>query len=265
MSSCKCGRETRDDAYLCQDCGDELARALGDMPALDEELDVTITRQRALPTEGGSAGAETPLPWHAKAAEAQHHLKALLVTWARMCEEEHVRHCSPRTKPLDEHDDNIPALSRWLLWRVDGLELHPAGPDAHEEITDAVAQCRRLVDRPPERWYAGPCDLCRADLYATSRQGQVQCRTEQCPASYDIAERRDWLLAAAEDRLVGAADLARAVSWLGAQPLTRHRVGMWAKRGRILAKGHDGTRPLYRVGDAIDLLARESVNIGSGG
>jgi hypothetical protein len=32
-SECRCGRPTRDDAYVCEDCGSSLARALGDVPA----------------------------------------------------------------------------------------------------------------------------------------------------------------------------------------------------------------------------------------
>jgi len=135
------------------------------------------------------------------------------------------------------------------------LGRHDIGPDAVDEITDAVADCRRVIDRAPERWYAGPCE-CGADLYAKRRTGIVTCR--ECGHEYDVEARREWLLAEAEDRLANAATIARAVSWLGAEPLTSATVRKWAQRGRLLAKGHDGRGPLYRIGDAIDLLAKES-------
>lgn len=168
-----------------------------------------------------------------------------------------MRHSSP--------DDGLPAdtltaLSRWLLWRVDGLALHEAGSDAVDEITDAVTKCHRIIDRPADRWFAGPCNAeledgaeCGRDLYAVAEKGNVKCTG--CGAVYDIAERRTWLLAAAEDRLHDATTIARSVSWLGASPLNAARVRQWASRGRIVAKGHDGNQPLYRIGDAIDLLA----------
>lgn len=271
---CRCGKPTRDVHTVCDDCGDMLTRALSEVPWMDDELDTTITRQRAIPTESGSPSASCSckddeidrcphggLPWHEKAADARRALHGLLSTWCRFCEEENVRHQSP----MDglPREDTLPAMSRWLLWRVDGLTLHDIGPEAVDEITDAVAECNRLIDRRPDRWYAGPCNAedeegveCGADLYAKRTKGLVECR--DCGASYDVAARRTWLLAAAEDRLADAATIARSVSWLGAEPLTASRVRKWAERGRIVAKGHDGSSPLYRIGDAINLLASDT-------
>jgi len=263
-NECRCGRPTRDDASFCETCADNLVRVLGDVPWMDDELEVTITRQRGLPTEGSSAGVETPLPWHEKASDARRNLHGLLATWCRFCEEEGVRNSSPS---FGLPEDNLPAMSRWLLWRVDGLSLLDIGPEAVDEITNAFAECERLIDRRPDRWYAGPCvaetiegDPCGADLYAKRVTGVVECRN--CGAGYDVAERRAWLLAEAEDRLADASTVARAVSWLGAEPLTPARVWKWAERKLIVAKGHDGRRPLYRIGDAIDLLARDTTKAG---
>lgn len=248
MSECRCGRPLRDNAACCDHCVWTLEKALGDVAALDEELEVTITRQRGIPTEGGSASRETSLPWHEKASDARRNLKALLVSWTRLCAEERL---TARRLP----DDNLASIARWLLWVLPALGRHDAGPDAVDEITDAVAECRRVIDKAPERWYAGPCD-CGADLYAKRRTGIVACR--ECEVQYDVEERRDWLLGEAEDRLANAATIARAVSWLGAEPLTSATVRKWAQRGRLLAKGHDGRGPLYRIGDAIDLMASEA-------
>lgn len=262
MTTCRCGRETRDDAYVCEACADSLAKALGDVPWLNDELEVTITRQRAIPTEGGSRSTETPLPWHDAAAEVRRTLHGLLATWVRFCAEDQVRH-QAATDRLPE--DNLPSMSRWLLWRVDGLALHDIGPEAVDEITDAVAACHRVIDRRPDRWYAGPCTAedesgggeCGTDLYALRSTGIVECR--KCETAYDVAERRKWLLAEAEDRLAPAAEIARAVSWLGALPLTADRVRQWAARDRLVAKSHDARgRALYRIGDAIDLLAADT-------
>lgn len=275
-TTCKCGKPTRDDGYFCDDCGTELSKALGDVPWLDEELETTIGRQKGVDYSrvGGSATPTAPrkepndrpdlgvhvqpdsLNWGA--TEARSHLKALLVSWALFCEAEAVRNSSPYDGlPAD----NLPALSRWLMWRVDGLALNEIGSEAVDEITSAVAHCRRVIDRSPDKWYAGPCNAgeaveCGTDLYALASTGGVTCTT--CGSVYDVAARRTWLLKAAEDRLADAVTLARSVSWLGAEPLNAARVRKWASRGRIIAKGHDNDKPLYRIGDAIDLLAKEA-------
>lgn len=261
-NNCRCGKPTRDTNTVCEHCLDQLARALGEVPWTTEQLEISVTRQKGIDyrTVGGSKGgkkpAERPAPANWGASEARTHLHGLLVSWVRLCDADKVRHSSPDdTLPAD----NLIALSRWLLWRVDGLALHEAGSDAVDEITDAVAQCHRVIDRPADRWFAGPCNEehdgveCGTDLYAKATSGDVKCRS--CAAVYDVDSRRAWLLAAAEDRLASAKDLARSVSWLGATPLTADRVRQWASRGRIVAKGHDGASPLYRVGDAIDLMA----------
>lgn len=95
MSECRCGRPTRDDAYGCDDCGDELARALAEVPWLTEELEVTISRQKGVDYRrvgggGGLKAAERPLPPVWGVSEARTHLKALLVSWALFIHESHI-------------------------------------------------------------------------------------------------------------------------------------------------------------------------------
>lgn len=253
MNECRCGKPTRDHAYFCDDCGDKLTRALAETPWLDTELETTITGRKGVDyrRSDGTPSTEHRLPVHMAASNARGHLKATLVAWVKFCHDENIRHQSPRHGlPAD----TAPAMSRWLMWRIDGLAFHDIGPEAVDEITKAVRDGKRVIDRPADKWYAGPCD-CGVDLYARAKSGQVKCCETECGLVYDIGERRSWLLEAAEDRLAPAAELARAVSWLGASPLTAERVRQWAKRERIFAKGHDGRSPLYRVGDAIDLLA----------
>lgn len=249
--TCGCGRPTRDEAYVCDECADELVQALAEIPWAVRQLEITRLRLRAAPIETSGSSAVSPLPWSERASCARRRLARVLAEAVAWCEQNRIRHSSPSEKaPADDY-----ARARWLHWRVDGMTLHPEGWQISSRITDAVEACRVAVDLPPERWYAGPC-ACGTDLYALNRSGPVECRG--CGTTYDVSQRRDWLLGEAEDRLLNAADLARAVSWLGAEPLTPGRVRKWASRKRILARGHDGAHPLYRVGDAIDLLAEDT-------
>lgn len=268
---CRCGRATRDAAYVCDGCGDELARALGDVPWLDEELETSISKQRGVDyrTLGGSKGAkkpsERPSPVQWGASEARAHLRALLVSWSLFCASEGVRH---RERNDDLPADTLAAMSRWLLCRVDGLALHEIGSDAVDEITDAVARCRRMVDKPVEKWFAGPCNECKTDLFARAGSREVECSA--CGLVYDMGERREWLREAARDHLATATEIARAIVVWGDGPASEHllidRIRKWAEREpRLIERGHvtvrGRERALYRVGDVMDRLtddARES-------
>jgi hypothetical protein len=100
-ATCRCGRPTRDAAYVCDDCSHALAAALGEVPWLETELEVTITRAKGVDyrTKGGTASSERPSPVVWSAADARAHLRAVLVSWVRFCHEESVRNQARCTCP----------------------------------------------------------------------------------------------------------------------------------------------------------------------
>ena len=260
MSECRvstCNRPAGD-AFCCTTCGAALTQALSETPWLIDELNIVVTRQAryGAGSSGKTVDKAQPLPLDIRASDALAHYVGMLGSWVRMFCEENPGWLLPKGDPA--------SLSRWLLVRVTDIRHHPAGNDCIEELCTAFAAGQNAVDRPADRWYAGPCNaelededlgraLCGVDLYAKAGARKVECRN--CGAEYDVKARRDWLLAAAEDQLADAATIARAVSWLGAEPLTPERVRKWAERGQIVPKATLGNRPHYRVGDAIDLLA----------
>ena len=255
--TCRCGRPAPD-ATICTTCAGQLARDLGDVPAYTDELDIVLTRQSRYSDQAavaGPAAAVALLPYNAAASEAGWVLRNTLVGWVRV---------------LDEGGERWPAntvedMSRWLLARVDELARHEAGDQAADELGAAVGQVRRIIDRPAGRIYAGPCvrecgsegtgaTLCGADLYAGPGHQAVVCGA--CGASYDLDERREWMLARLHDQLLTAAEVARALSALG-EPVTSSMIRGYAARQRIVPHGVDSVgRPLYRVDDVIDVMAR---------
>jgi hypothetical protein len=268
MSECRvstCARPAGD-AFCCSHCGDALAQALNETPWLVDELNIVITKQARYGSGGGSksVGKVQPLPLDIRASDALSAYAGLLGSWVRMFCEENDGWKLPKGDPA--------SLARWLVVRVNDIRHHAAGNDCISEVCGAFAAGRYAVDRPADRWYAGPCNadlddevlgvaLCGVDLYATAGAQLVTCRN--CSAEYDVKARRDWLLTAAEDQLADAVTIARAVSWMGAEPLTAERVRQWASRGfkggpRLLPKATIDGRPHYRVGDAIDMLAKSS-------
>lgn len=259
---CACGRPVQD-AVICQECTDKLERALGDVPALVEEL--VVTRSRQSRTGGQGIGVvvrshERPLPWDQRAAEAMDVLRSTLVGWVRIVLEE----AQPRPRMPR---DNLADMARFLLGQVQWLRQHAAADEAVDELAHAVDHAQHVIDRAPDRVYAGPCReeyesdpadpergayCCTASLYARAARGLVVC--PGCGAEHDVDARREWLLAMAEDQLATATHLSAALSRLG-RPLAPATLRKWVERGRIVAhstnqRGH----ALYRLGDVLALL-----------
>lgn len=254
---CECGRPTRGDTFVvCEHCGDSLNRALGDVPWVAAEMPTTVARQRgvdyraATGSKGPKKPTERPMPANLGAAEALSNLKALLVSWTLLCHEERVRHYSrpPITGPTCqecEHStcerirrgdlpaDNLPALSRWLMNRVDGLMLHEAGSEAVHEITSAVAHCYRLIDRPAERSYAGPCE-CGRDLYR--KPGATDAKCETCGNVYEAQALRDWMESQMVGKLVTIREGSALLGRFG-MPVPIRTLQYWAQQKWIIPHG----------------------------
>lgn len=250
MSECKCGRPTRDGAYVCEHHLDALGKALGDTAWLDEELEITIGKRRGLPTEGSAASAEKALPYNAGAAEVRDNLKATLVGWVRICDEEAVRSSDPRNG-LPE--DTLTAISRWLLWRVDGLAFHEAGYEAVDEIVYAVAEATKAIDRPAERQYVGPCS-CGRDLYRKPGAAMVRCRF--CEVELEAEKLTNSLREQMVGRLVTAREGATLLSRFD-MATGQGTIDKWRQRGRIVERGHDAAgRRMYLFDELLILAAQ---------
>ena len=260
-SECRCGRPTRDAAYCCDDCGTTLAKALGDVPWLTEELEISISGQKGVDyrRSGGSKGAkkpaERPSPVAWGPAEARSHLRQILVAWVRFCDDEQVRHQGGVEFPADD----LSSISRWLLCRVDGLMLLEIGEEAIDEITSAVAHCHRLVDRPAERQYLGICTMCEVGrLYA--RSGSKWARCNECGLGIEADTIRERLLADLDDRLCTAAEIAHLSTYLGlkaGREQVRKRINQWASRNQIVEHPSMTAETTFRFGEVYAKLMVE--------
>lgn len=209
-------------------------------------------------------------------------VRTVLATWPpisplMVCEDLLCRRCNPlgaeaglRRRPAD----TVPGCCVYLV----RMSRHIAGaewaPQLLDELLNLEHRLRSFVDVPAARWYAGPCTagqndlkwavLCGADLYAVLEQPTVTCR--ECDWSYSIAERRAWLLAAAEDRWETTTVIARAVAVLGdyehAEAKLAQRIRQWHKRSQLRVRDtveiKGRLRPRYRLGDVLDLVAEDT-------
>lgn len=264
MTECRtCTRATQDAAALCQWCGDQIGQILtgelvtvfempGGIVDLAAELETAMTRQASHGDRVGGRSATVPLPFEPRAADVLNELRTFLVGWVRLLNGDND----------DWPADNVPSMAGWLCDRLDLIRRHEAADELHYELTaeaGLVKQSWLAVDRPPEVWFAGLC-ACGARLYAKPDARRIRCRG--CGSTWNIQQRREWLIKASKDYLLTATEASDALAAWG-QKVTPARIRKWAERRRITARGsviglNGNTAPTYRLGDIIDLLAAEA-------
>lgn len=273
-----CDRIMPGSARMCGACIAELHRELQAVPDVWADLDLTITRQAKLTS--GSVGGRTPekpLPWNERASEAADHLSVLLLGWARVIVATvttlHGPVCEACTHPSCLYADlgrepfhHPAAVSEWLGRHAAALIAHPAGPVAVEELLLAVRNARCAIDAPPrDLIYAGPCDACQGDLYARPDALTVACRwcydDDGQRLRYEVSARRAWMLAALDDKELSAPAIARALTSL-IRPIKPALLHTWVARQKLVPTGLDSHgRMVFRVGDAIDLMAAADTKV----
>lgn len=247
--------------------------------------------------------ADRGVGFNEQASDIARDLRLCLGGWVRVLREDMPRElrCTlcgePRARhaagPMPEAQDWIPAqppwprdnladLARWLIRHRRHVREHEAVADLHAELTWHIAAARRVIDRRPDKRYLGVCSahletidgdeyadppvptrdvICDADLYALDGHATITCRT--CGTTHDVADRRAVLLAAIDDQLGTAAEIARALAAYADIDLRVERVRQWYSRGKIAQyPPRDSERsPRYRVGDVralVDPAARKA-------
>jgi hypothetical protein len=150
---------------------------------------------------------------------------------------------------------NIAESLRYLADNVNWLAHQPDAAAAFDELDQVPTLVESAIRQPSwPSWYAGRCDKCGHDMYAYRDDLAVEC--EQCHLFYDVAERRAYLLDIVRDHLDRPSVIIRALAGLGVE-VSRQRIKMWETRGLIIVKAVDlSGRPMYRVGDVIDIVQR---------
>lgn len=260
MPDCPIDGRPTSDTTICRGCLDGLLAELRAIPALVEDLEVTLTRQARVGARNGPRGAETPLPFHLRASVDLEALHGGLLMWSRAVADR-------RGLPAPLPGFSTEGLARWLLlWPTD-LATHPDAAELHGDVLAMVEAGRRTVDLPPTLHFVGPCDDCGADLYCGPLASTVACRTEGCEFAAPVAERRVWLLEQAVDQLRTAAELSRELPWIGGVAVNRKLINQWASRGLAgfkltpyLPHPRDPrgfTR--YRVGEVVEFARRSAM------
>ncbi|GAB3429875.1 hypothetical protein GCM10027436_02340 [Actinophytocola sediminis] len=233
-----------------------LDEAFHERAGLWDELQTTLARLSRSTGSSSPVGkaSETPILYHAQASAVAHRLRNELSTWARSLAEDDPDLVLPADHP--------PAVARWLADQLGGSFV---SAEMASGIRAAVRDARRVIDRAPDRVYAGPClepleddvaedvepPRCQGQLYALMGKGTVRCHS--CGAVHNVEVRQEWLSRTLGEQLVSAAEAAPVLSWLLGKEITRNNIAAWKRDGRV--EVHDGRWP-YRFSDLL-VLGRE--------
>lgn len=242
-----CGRCPSGDAFVCNQCIDDLEVALGDTPALIEDL--TVLAMREVNFVGVAAGADrTPLPVALDATERIHALTNELTTTVRML-------CEHRGLPSPALGD-AEACSRWLLTNIRAVALDVGGPDSCNRIIREANRARLAIDRPEDRVYIGLCAKCSTPLHARRHRAEHRCTT--CGETYEVAamlEVQRTKVAASLLTLKEISDLSD--KWLGGKITLKQLEGLVRRKRLAPAGAKPGPKPvaLYRAADVVAIMA----------
>lgn len=309
-----CTREMVDTAYLCGDCTTHLRTDLHGIPdtvipgpvgpradrdgedgpigpdrvipGLASSLEVAITKQSRftqMPGSGRPAArhedehrtvlSEQPLAFGYAASEARAVLLSALAYWTAATAEQ---------RGLTHPAYTLTDMATFLASQTDWIRNQPAGNEAHDELTTAIRNATRAVDRPQDRVYAGPCGAgtvtlhltigldgnggsseitnfeCDGHLYA--RHGSTIAECDTCQRSMSLDDARDPLLARIDNMHLTATEIVTALGGLGS-PVNPNTLYSWAHRGLLTNRAPAGERPRYRVADVRSLAepTREAV------
>lgn len=158
----------------------------------------------------------------------------------------------------DRPTTTTPMALLFVADQLPWLAHRPEAEAAFDELDQLLPLLLAVIDTPAPTTYVGPCDVCRRDMYAKVGAPEVKCAP--CDLVYDVGPRREWLLELVVDQLATATEVSRALASWGTA-VTPDRIRMWAMRERgkesprLITRGQDlRGRPLYRVGDVLDVL-----------
>lgn len=276
MGSCaRCGAPTG--VTLCQGCVTgfrvELTDVAGIIPdnhgrgnqaSLPDELDTTLTRQDRCgdPHEGHRTerGGDTPLVFRAHVGEATWVLHSVMRSWAGDLG------APPGLSPR--------VLAVWFLEHLDVVRRLPAAGTLVEEVTDAIHQARRAVDRPnDERLYLGPCGSttpahhftahgqphpgtptspCTEELYGHPWLDRARC--DACGTEHRTTQRQEWLRDRLAEHQGTSVEVAGFLRLTGVS-CTPAQVRGYAHRRRLHPSGvNDQGHPTYLISDVLVAL-----------
>ncbi|WP_405490427.1 hypothetical protein [Nocardia sp. NBC_00511] len=174
----------------------------------------------------------------------------------------------------------------WMACHPHELRAHEAARDMLTEIAGALEELRKVVDRPLELNYLGPCPTWLDSGYECgfvlrAERGQTSVRCGRCREQFDVSELQAKARLIAEDKLYTLAEMRGVLAAVGV-PVSKQTLHWWAngrKTDRLEPRGwqhvddrgtritdhqiSDRDKQVYRLGDALKLAQGDEKQGGS--
>jgi len=192
------------EGFVCARCAHDFERALGDIPAVVHQLNLTLAKQTRYADRAERGGNEQPLPMDPVASAVLDELRSHMRGWVNT-----IHHKRGWKWP----DDNWSSISAWMLHHVEWLRHHEHGHIAVDELTGDMRQARRVIDVPANRTkfaVPGPCPewmdpgvphgiggasimCCPGEVWAYIPNTEDQPARLECNACHTIWESWQWM------------------------------------------------------------------------
>lgn len=141
----------------------------------------------------------------------------------------------------------------WWYRALVGVEGWEQAPACIQELSKAISWAVRLVDRPPDRTYAGPCPACGQDVTAPPHSATAQC---VCGQTIDVAQAQEQMRADLEEMLLPKLWAHAAAEYIVGRKIPDKTLDTWDRRGQLLTLPAGGGRaPGWRVADIVRLAS----------
>jgi hypothetical protein len=232
-------------ALLCTGHVEQGRSILHELPKLDDQLAVIAAPTGSQRPSGGRS-ADSPIPYHEKAALHRKALRNSLTAWCR--------HILAERSLIWTGDDTITDMCAFLARHHDWSVTQPWADQYALDLRGISYRARGLLSkRPPGEATRVPCPApegCHGMLTAPFRDAELLDRTSidsvkltcrECGWEVRVDEWLDLAIAAGYEQVL-APDVAVVVlaNSLGAQVNSAATVRSWAHRGRIARHERDG-------------------------
>lgn len=225
--------------HLCNRCTEGLETSLRDVESTVDALWATAARMDVGTGSVGTSGHSTAGdPSNGRAYDTGRTLNTILTGWARA---------------LGAHQPHAVKAATVLLLRIREVREADWAPVLHQELRDALTDCRRAMDRTAPRIFAGTCPTvmegqeCGTPVYTPEGKAEARCGT--CGSTWDLKDWRERAMIAAGPATATARQLAYILSDpVQAVVFPENKVSVWVSRKKLRPIGYleDG-RAVYQV------------------
>lgn len=234
-----------DHLYLDRASCRTLMSWLRDFAWLAPELDNVTTRQTRYTGRAERKGSDTPVVFNPASSELGAEVQQVFMSWvALVCEVRHLPLPHPRTRTTLH-------TAVWLREHVMDLAQVEPARDAYEEIRELHRKVFRMVDRPEEQEFVGPC---QSDVPGVECDGVYTARgadTKNC-ASCGVCIDVPSVMAVARmelaARLYTERELVHALKVALRRTVPRQTVRSWISSGRLEPRAGR-----YELSEALEL------------